>query len=330
MHASVPLPRSPFRVEFEIINSCNLNCGYCYVKPFRNITPEFEQLSYLFKKTRAEVNPFDVVILGGEPLIRKDIIEVLQLAVDVFGNASHGMSTNGTLLNKLTEEQFADLSRLSRNQLMVQVSLDSFNPVINSKTRGGTEFTLKGLKLLEEHSVPFVIGIVVTKFNKDDVLQTIDSLLKFTSLKGLNLERLMPGVNMNIQNYYEMLLTEQQYWGIHLRTQNLLEKSGRRDVTFNDFFTDYKTKNGVIPIVTGDIFRSCTAGFTRSGVLVDGSVVPCVMIRDKVIGNIYYESWKEIWNRSVKEFFDRRIDGSQCFHFNIVRKEENNRISESS
>ena len=56
------LPTRPFRAEFELIEACNLSCSYCYVKPFRGFNPSFEELEYLFLKTKREVEPFDVVL----------------------------------------------------------------------------------------------------------------------------------------------------------------------------------------------------------------------------------------------------------------------------
>lgn len=114
------LPEYPFRVEFEVISVCNLNCSYCYAKPFSHEIPSLNKLEYLFRKTKDEAHPFQVIILGGEPFLRKDIIDLLQLAGEIFRRI--GVSTNGTLLSKLNETDAKALKELTyKGVLSIQV-----------------------------------------------------------------------------------------------------------------------------------------------------------------------------------------------------------------
>ena len=69
-------------------------------------------------------------------------------------------------------------------------------------------------------------------------------------------------------------------------------------------------------------FKSCTAGLLRSGVLVSGDVTPCVTIRDVALGNLYQDSWKEIWNRARERFLGlKETAGGQCTINLLLRHE---------
>ena len=307
------LPDYPFRVEFEINSVCNLDCVYCYAKPFTHRTPSIEDLKFLFKKTHEEANPFEVVLLGGEPFMRKDIIEVIEEATKIFEHGI-GISTNGTMLNRLSEEQLSRLRTAVYDGSSLQVSLDSLNPLINNQTRGGGDATMKGLDVLESHTIPFSVGIVLTTINQDDVLQTVKSLLlKYRYLKMLNLEPLRPAASLDLDRYLRLRLNSKKMIEIYEGAKRLVTELNRNDVSIRGVLVDRSDiKDGKAPLLDTYDFRTCTAGLLRAGVLADGTVTPCVTIRNIKLGNLYFESWKEIWDRSKKRFLQLGEIGGQC------------------
>jgi len=87
--------RLPEIVDFNVTGRCNLDCSYCY-GPSRDTTElSLEQIARAFDVlfaggTRA------LVVTGGEPLVRKDIVEVLRLAKRAGFRLA--LQTNGLLL----------------------------------------------------------------------------------------------------------------------------------------------------------------------------------------------------------------------------------------
>lgn len=320
------LPDFPFRVEFEVTGICNLICKYCYAKPFSNISPPIERLCYLFKKTKEEADPFEIILLGGEPFIRNDIIEVIELANKLFGSRL-GLSTNGTLLSKLSEDKLARLKVAVEGGTSLQVSLDSINPKVNDITRGGTEATLRGIQILEEHKIPFSIGIVLTTVNQKDIMQTISfALSKYSYMNVLNLEPSQPTFSLKTEDYFKLKVGYNTMVKTYNDAKNLTLELNREDVKIVGVLDECgDIKEGKQPLLDTYSFRSCTAGLLRSGVLVDGSVTPCVTIRDLTLGNLYEESWRSIWKRSVDRFTELGDIGGQCV-LNLLRQDSSNSI----
>lgn|GEM_PF-1778352 len=326
MRPLLKLPNYPFRVEFEIIHSCNLNCSYCYAKPFTHTNPSIENLEYLFRKTKQEANPFQVILLGGEPFLRNDIIEVLELASQIFRNQEIGISTNGTLISYLKPEKLAKLKELvTENKVGIQISLDSIKSEINDKVRGKTIDVLKALDTLESNGMFFSVGIVLTKINYPDILNTVEYLLKrYKYLTIINLENVEPSYSLG-KKYLELRVNSGEYEEIYRRVKELKRQLNHDDVEL--YGMDEETTEHSRFLFSTYNFTTCTAGLIRSAVFANGDVTGCTMIRNVVLGNLYRESWKEIWERVKASFLalQNKVMGGQCHYYNLASNEELNK-----
>jgi MoaA/NifB/PqqE/SkfB family radical SAM enzyme len=70
---------APFSASFSVTNRCNLHCSYCDMPG--KLIPELTlvQIEELFKRLKS-MGVERLGLLGGEPLFRKDIVEIVQLA----------------------------------------------------------------------------------------------------------------------------------------------------------------------------------------------------------------------------------------------------------
>nr|CAB3263893.1 cyclic pyranopterin monophosphate synthase, mitochondrial-like [Phallusia mammillata] len=136
-----PLPLSHFLLDkfnrehtylrISLTERCNLRCKYCMPAEGIQLTPKEELLSKdeIIKLSRLfiEEGITKIRLTGGEPLVRRDlcdIIEELNSMKEPYSNLkSIGMTTNGlTLPRKLPALQEAGLDSLN-------ISLDTLNPV---------------------------------------------------------------------------------------------------------------------------------------------------------------------------------------------------------
>ena len=118
-------------VFFHILTGCNLSCQHCYINPAQHGTGSvagdtIEKWLTLFMDEKKESN---VVFLGGEPTMHKDLPRAIKTARKL-GYRSVTVDTNGFLLhNFLGKVDPADLDFLS-------FSLDGPTADINDPIRG--------------------------------------------------------------------------------------------------------------------------------------------------------------------------------------------------
>ncbi|MFO7999172.1 MAG: radical SAM protein [Bacteroidales bacterium] len=123
-------------LRISVTDRCNLRCRYCMPEKGVCLLKHEEIMRFEeIQEVVAVAVPLGVDkirLTGGEPLVRKDIVELVAMIAAVPGVKDIAMTTNGVLL-----EQFA--AALARAGLhRVNVSLDTIDPQrFREVTRGG-------------------------------------------------------------------------------------------------------------------------------------------------------------------------------------------------
>ena len=105
----------PFRYFLELTYRCNLACPYCYVGKERN---KNELTTEEWKNVIDQIPFYGIVTLvGGEPLIRKDFVEILKYVSRKVWGKVHVVS-NGILITDEIIKAF-----IKYNLLLLSVSL---------------------------------------------------------------------------------------------------------------------------------------------------------------------------------------------------------------
>ncbi len=129
-------------IELHVVDSCNLNCKAC--THFANISKKNNfidarilehRLSRLYKLFTVE----RIRLLGGEPLLHPDIINVLKTARRILSYSVIELVTNGILLNKMSNEFF---ETCNKNNIKIIIST---YPVL--KNKGEIERILSSFKI---------------------------------------------------------------------------------------------------------------------------------------------------------------------------------------
>ena len=123
-------------LRISVTDRCNLRCHYCMPAegvdwiPHGNIL-SFEEIVEVVE-VAVELGVTKIRLTGGEPLVRKGIVELVRMIAGVHGVEDLAMTTNGVLLEKYA----ADLSVAGLHR--VNVSLDTLNPEkYKELSRGG-------------------------------------------------------------------------------------------------------------------------------------------------------------------------------------------------
>ena len=108
----------PLVVSFEVTHSCVADCLHC---DKGGIKPEPAGLLHAadYRRLRAQLKPMAVQLSGGEPLLRKDLEDIVRAVKEPSGLPYTILVTNGRLF---TEEKYLALRALGVNQF--SISLD--------------------------------------------------------------------------------------------------------------------------------------------------------------------------------------------------------------
>lgn len=117
----------PLGVEIEITQNCNLQCRHCFQKYHPNLSMSLDKISSIIDILVAN-KIFEVVLIGGEPMTHKNIMDILRICENK--DLAYSIVTNGTLIDKKVVKEFQKLSRLS-----VMVSLEG-NKLMHESIRG--------------------------------------------------------------------------------------------------------------------------------------------------------------------------------------------------
>ena len=96
--------------KFPICYHCNLNCAYC--SHFSPIAPKYEMPVEVFEKDLIRLekitkgNIRQIALMGGEPLLHKDINKIITILSKHFPSSRKRISTNGILLKDMDEKFF--------------------------------------------------------------------------------------------------------------------------------------------------------------------------------------------------------------------------------
>ena len=159
-------------LRLSVTDRCNLRCRYCMppegiAKLTHNDILSFENLHRIAVQA-VKLGLDKIRVTGGEPLVRKGVVEFLARLAAICGLTELVLTTNGILLSQMAAElRCAGVQRLN-------VSLDSLRPDTFARvTRGGElRRVLDGLEAAERAGFPppKINMVVMRGVNDDEVL----------------------------------------------------------------------------------------------------------------------------------------------------------------
>lgn len=158
--------RVPSLAYLLVTYRCNFNCSYCYLRDTEKDSTELttEEWFHALEILRA-TGVAKVAITGGEPLVREDIVKILQKCKELGMHVT--LLTNGSLL----KEQFELIYPLLDH---VVISLDSFDRDVNATTRSevGFDEILEAIGLFAKINPKKVqVRAVITKHNIEEMAE---------------------------------------------------------------------------------------------------------------------------------------------------------------
>lgn len=142
--------------------TCNQNCAFCTARRSverRDLVAPAAVRARIDEAVRAGAQ--EIVLTGGEPLLRRDLPELVRVA-NASGRTKVALETNGALL---------DTSRLDAllqaGVTTFRIHLPAWGADCDAITRddGGFDATLRALRLLTERAAPFDVSVPLVRAN---------------------------------------------------------------------------------------------------------------------------------------------------------------------
>ena len=215
---------------------------------------------------------FKVKLTGGEPLMRKDIVEIVKGIAAIPGLADLSMTTNGTMLASLAEE--LHVNGLKR----VNVSLPTLNEEVYNKLTGGRlEDVFEGIiTAVKVGLYPVKLNMLILKGIND---HAVPEMIDFAKETGtiLQLIELEP-INVNDAYYYANHKSLDEYETLLKQKAEKVET--RRYMQNRRIYHLPNAKVEVIhPIENTKFCMHCT----RLRITSDGKLKPCLMRNDNLV-----------------------------------------------
>lgn len=172
-------------LRISVTDRCNLRCTYCMPADGIKLMSHKEILSFkeILEVVRygAKHGINKVRITGGEPLVRKGVVDLVRMIAELPEIEDLAMTTNGVLLKRFAKElKSAGLQR-------VNISLDAVNPTEFSRiTRlGQLEDVINGIEAAREAGLtPIKVNCVIKKSPDEENAREVS---KFCLEKGLKI-----------------------------------------------------------------------------------------------------------------------------------------------
>ncbi|QQK78792.1 GTP 3',8-cyclase MoaA [Salicibibacter cibi] len=319
VHDQLSRPLQDLRIS--IMDRCNFRCTYCMPKEifgddhvflpeeallsFDEITRAAEQFAALgVKKIR---------LTGGEPLLRKDVPELIASLRTIEGIEDIALTTNAVMLPKQAKPLYeAGLER-------VNVSLDALDTEVFQEMSGrktSPNAVLRGIDAAIEAGLGVKVNMVVRKgVNDEEVIP----MARYCKEKGLTL-RFIEFMDVGQTNGWDFsqVVSKKE---LHERVSQIapleaLERNYFGEVASRYKYRDSDVEIGFISSVTETFCGSCT----RARLSADGKLFTCLfsekgsdlrtIIRDGATDGQIREWIRAVWEKREDRYSELRTEES--------------------
>lgn len=292
---------TPKLIAWELTRTCNLDCVHCRASASRGTYEGELTTEEVFRilKEITEVSYPILILTGGEPLLRKDLLEIAKRAVEL--RLKPVLATNGTLL---TKELALELKKIGISR--VSISLDGASPQEHDEFRkmpGAFEGALRGIHILKEVGIPFQINTTITAVNAKE-LPRVHELAKKLGAVAHHIFLLVPvgrGKELSKESLPPEKYEELLHWFYEQRKNTNLHLKATCAPHYYRILRERAKAEGIeVNYETfglDAITRGCLAGVGFCFIGYNGIVQTCGYL-EVPCGDLRKNTFKEIWENS--------------------------------
>jgi len=252
-----------------------------------------------------------VVLTGGEPLLRRDILEIVKYSCNL--GLKTVLATNGFYLTHDKANLLATMENLS-----VQISLDGASAVIHDSFRGldgSFERAIYALRICAEVGIDVSASVTVTWYNFEDLPKVID-LGRELRIPTIKLRRFIPnGQGFDNRSLLDLSPEEMRVLvKFYINRKEALQHEIDLQMEQAPFTIPLSTdKSSFLNDGTKRIRGGCSAGNAICVIDPVGNVRPCPSLPVNV-GNVKEVDFQTIWESSyiLNQLRDRSNLSGRC------------------
>ena len=286
------------QIFWECTLRCNLNCLHCGSDCRKSGMPDdmpFKDFAKVLDEVAEEKEPSKIMIVttGGEPLLRKDIVECGREITKrgyIWGMVSNGMLLNKEKLDELIEAGLKSiaisLDGFEDDHDWMRGSLQSFHNAVNA------------IKCLKETSLTWD---VITCVNQRNFI-SIDRFRDFLMSIGVRRWRIFTVFPAGrAKSNQDLQLTSIQFKSLmEYIKQKRLENNIQLSYSCEGYLGSYELYVRNHPFF-------CGAGINSASIRYDGAISGCLSIRQNLDqGNIYIDNFMDVWNNRFQKYLNHQ------------------------
>lgn len=313
----------PEYVTFFVTNRCNARCKHCFYWKDLNSHIKELKLDEIKKISKSMSNFLFLSITGGEPFLRNDILEIVELFYKNNNVRKMNILTNGSLPEKILKVIKQIKEKCPELYLTLFVSIDNLEKK-HDKLRGFTGIykkalkTINNLKELQKKYTKLSLGVAMTysSFNEKDIIDIYNHIkIKFkpdtincSYVRGDPKEK--TAKNCNIKNFIKLQkiikkdLISKKIKGVYDSVIANIVAAAKFEVS-SQLIKTVKENRNLFP---------CYAGKINVVIYPNGDISPCEILKDKM-GNLREEDYnfKKIWFSRKSCNIRKKIKKIKCY-----------------
>ena len=278
----------PLVMSWNVTRECNMKCSHCYINATEdklNNELTTDEAKKLIDQISQVSRPL-LILSGGEPLLRKDIFEIIKYGASK--GLKMGLGSNGSLINNKIAKQLKNAGIST-----VSISIDSNIPMQHDEFRGvkgAWKKAINACKTLHKNNILVQVNTTLTHQNYDQI-DDIMSLAEDIGVENFHLFFLVPtgrGIKLNDispQKYEEMI------------TKTFAKVANHRLNVRPSCAPQFMRIAQGMGLDMRQWIRGCIAGLYYCRIYPNGDVTPCPYLPIK-LGNSREQNFKEIWFNS--------------------------------
>ena len=211
-----PNAKNIVHVHFAVTYKCNSRCSMCNIWEIYKKNPKklknelkLDEIRSIFNNSSYLSNIQKITFTGGEPVLRKDFVDLCGFFIEKYPNVNLAISSNGLLSNLLLDklEKLADRYEPHFENIHLGISLDGIGKT-HDDMRGVSENYKKVLEMIKSVKLNFPrmkqsLSFTITPQNYKEILKVYELSKSMQIGFGIQFAQINESFYLNSEKSFE-------------------------------------------------------------------------------------------------------------------------------